>query len=352
MPPARPSDRPITPERPTLSRAADTTRQAALAIAWLLAVAIIALGAAGIVAGMDTPRADGGDRTGRSARGDATVDAALDGIEAELRALAGDIDALGGQGRVILASLTANDIETATAASARGTELVAAIDARAASIRDALDAVPLVGTPAAAYEISPASVDRHAAYRGALDTTTGIGGAWTGLTVGSLSASRMSQLLAAHDAAVAAAAEAGRDADYDAALARLDEADSAIAEAKTMRDRLAATVDVTTLDEWLDRSGDYDAALRRLYVAVERAGGRVTSAVRSAMREESRAKSRLPPDTRSLVLIMSDIGQGGMNDSAAAIQTAHDDLLEAIAPPVDEAPAIEGPVPVGSAPPS
>jgi hypothetical protein len=325
-----------TPHRtgePTLTRAADTTRQAALAVAWLFAVAIIALGAAGIVAGMDTPRADGGDRTGRSARGDAAVDAALDDVEADLRALAGDIDALGEQGRVILASLSGNDTETATAATDRGAELVAAIDARAASIRDALDAVPLIGTPAAVYELSPATVDRHAAYRGALDATSGIDGAWTGLTIGSLSASRMSQLLAAHDAAVVAAAEAGRDADYDAALAKLDEADAAIAEAKTMRDRLAATVDVTTLNEWLDRSGDYDAALRKLYVAIERADGRITNAVRSAMREESRAKARLPPDTRSLVLIMSDIGQGGMNDSAAAIQTAHDDLLEALAPP-------------------
>ena len=32
----------------------------------------------------------------------------------------------------------------------------------------------------------------------------------------------------------------------------------------------AATVDVATLDQWLERSGDYDVALRALYDAVRR----------------------------------------------------------------------------------
>ena len=300
---------------------------------WLLAVAVIALGTAGIVAGMDTPRADGADRTGRSTRGDAAVDTSLDQVESELRALSGDIDALGQQARMIIASLPGNETEAAAAATARGSELLAAIDARRDGIRDALGAVPLVGTPAAEYELSPASAERYAAYRDALDTTTGIDEAWTRLTVGALSATRMSSLLAAHDAATVAAAKAGRDADYEAALAKLDEADAAIAEARKMRDRLAATVDVTTLDEWLDRSGDYDTALRKLYVAVERADGRINDEIRRAMREEARAQARLPPDTRSLVLIMSDIGRGGMNASAIDIETARADLEEALAPP-------------------
>ena len=327
----RPPDRP-TRRRTPLTRTNDLPRQAIATLLWLLAVAVIALGAAGIVAGMDTPRADGTDRTGRNARGDATVDASLDPIEAELRALSGDVEALGQQARLIIASLPGNDTEAATAATALGTGLVADIDVRAGRIREALDAVPLIGTPAAAYELSPAAIDRHASYLAALDTTADLEEAWTGLTVGALSASRMSNLLAAHDAATAAAAEAGRDADYEAALAKLDEADAAIAEAKQLRDRLAATVDVTTLDEWLDRSGDYDAALRKLYVAVQRADGRITSAVRSAMRAEARAQARLPPDTRSLVLIMSDIGRGGLNASAIDIEAAGADLEEALTP--------------------
>jgi hypothetical protein len=52
------------------------------------------------------------------------------------------------------------------------------------------------------------------------------------------------------------------------------------------------------------------------------------------MRKEEAAMARLPPDTRSLVLIMSDIGRGGMNASAIAIEQAHADLEEALAPPL------------------
>jgi hypothetical protein len=304
-----------------------------MAIAWLLAVLVIALGAAGVVAGMDTPRPDGGDRSGRNARGDGAANAALDAIEADMRALSADVAALGEQGRAIIASLAGNDTEVATAATERGTQLVDDITSRTEAIRDELAAVPLIGTPAAEYELSRSTADRHAAYLGALDATDGLGEAWTRLTVGSLAASRMSELLAAHDAAVVAAAEAGRDADYAIALERLDEADAAIAGAKQLRDQLAATVDVTTLDQWLARSADYDVALRKLYTAVQRSKGRINAAVRSAMRAEARAQARLPPDTRSLVLIMSDIGRGGINAAAIDIETAGNDLEEVLAPP-------------------
>jgi hypothetical protein len=321
---------------------------------WLVAAAAISLGAAGVVAGMDTPRADGADRTGRSSQGDGTVTADLAPIEGDLRALASSVDQLGEQGRVILASLSANDPKAIEAATATGTQLVTDIDARAARITDALDTVPVVNTPAAQYELSPATRDRYAAYVGGLKSTDAVKDAWTRLTVGSLSASRMSQLLAAHDAAVVEAARAGRAAQYATALGHLGGADQAINDATALRDKLAATVEVGTLDEWLERSHAYDVALRKLYVAVQRSGGRITSGVKSAMRAESAAKDRLPPDTRSLVLIMSDIGRGGINDAAIAIEQALSDLQEALVPPVEEAPppALEAPVPAQSAAPS
>ena len=184
------------------------------------------------------------------------------------------------------------------------------------------------------YELSPAPRERHAAYLGALDATDGIEGAWTQLTVSALSANRLSRLLAAHDQAVVDAAADGRRGRYAGALDHLDDADAAIADAKTMRDRLAATVDVTTLDQWLDRSGDYDVALRALYPAVRNGDG--PDEVRELMQAEQRAKDRLPPDTRSLVLIMSDIGQGGINAAAIEIEQAHTDLEEGLARPADQ----------------
>jgi hypothetical protein len=317
-----------------LTRIRELTRNAVAFVIWLAAAVAIALGAAGIVAGMDSPAADGSDRTGRTRHGDAVVDASLDEIEAQMRHLSVAIASLNDQARVILASLASNEFEPADAATAVGAGLVADIEGRAERIQDALDAVPIVGTPAAEYELTPATGDRYSSYLGGLASTRGIADAWTRLTVASLSASRMSDLLAAHDAAVVAAAAEGRKAAYARALRHLDDADAAIADARTLRDRLAATVDVATIDEWLDRSSAYDVALRALYVAVQRADGRVTDAVREAMRKEEAAKARLPPDTRSLVLIMSDIGRGGMNASAIEIEQAHADLEEALAPPL------------------
>ena len=41
--------------------------------------------------------------------------------------------------------------------------------------------------------------------------------------------------------------------------------------------QLARTVDVVTLDEWLDRSARYDVALRDLYAALVDSDGRVTT---------------------------------------------------------------------------
>jgi predicted pyridoxine 5'-phosphate oxidase superfamily flavin-nucleotide-binding protein len=318
-----------------LPRITDATRGGGLAIAWLFAAALIALGAAGVVAGMDTPAADGADRSGRTGHGDALANASLDVVEADMRALSASVAALGDQARVILASLSSNETDAVDAATATGTQLVADIDAQTEPIRDALEVVPVVGSRAAAYELSPETIARHASYVDGLKSTEAIESAWTRLTVGALSANRLSALLAAHDQAVVDAAAAGRKGQYPTALKHLDDADAAIADAKTLRDRLKATVDVATLDEWLDRSGDYDVALRALYDTVRR--GASNTQIREAVRKEQAAKDRLPPDTRSLVLIMADIGQGGINEAAIDIEQAKADLDEALAPPVDEA---------------
>jgi hypothetical protein len=322
--------------RTALARIRDTTRHGGLALVWLLAAALIALGAAGVVAGMDTPAPNGVDRTGRTGHGDAVANASLDAIQADLETLSDNVDSLGEQARSILAAMSGNDTDAVDAATARGTQLVADIKPRAERIRMALGQVPIVGTPAAAYALSQDTVDRHDAYVGGLKSTDQLDAAWAGLVVTALAANRLSGLLADHDQAVVDAAAAGRKADYPTALGHIDDADKAIADARKLRDQLKATVDVSTLDQWLDRSHAYDVALRALYVAVRR--GASTAEIRQAVEKEQATKNQLPPDTRSLVLIMADIGQGGITDAAADIEQAHSDLEEALAPPVDAGP--------------
>jgi hypothetical protein len=185
-----------------------------------------------------------------------------------------------------------------------------------------LDGTPIVGTDAAGYELSDGVIARYERLVSASVATRDLDAAWARLTVGSLAASRLATTLAAHDAAVLDAAELGRDARYEEAATSLDLADAAIADSRALRDRLSATVDVSTLDEWLDRNEAYDQALRGLYDALGTVGGRVTDAVRDAIDAERRAKDRLPPDARGLILIMGEIGRGGMDSAVVTIEEA------------------------------
>ena len=324
---------PTVDQEVSLASFVAAVRQFAAVIVWLVAVVAIALGAAGVVAGLDTPASDGTDRTGRTAAGDAVVIRALTPIETDLRGVGDEIRRLTAQARGVLAALSANDMTLADAAVATGTPIVNDIDSNVDAIRQSLAEVPLVRGPEAAYAVSPTVRERYSNDLDGVDATKDLEADWTRLTVGSISASRLSTLLASHDAAVAAAAERGRAGAWVTALQHLDDADTTMASAHELRDKLVSSVDVSTLDAWLDRSEAYDKALRALYSALRDSKGAVNDAVRKAAREEEAAKERLPPDTKALVLIMGQIGQSGMTDSAVAIEQAASDIDEALSPP-------------------
>jgi len=56
----------------------------------------------------------------------------------------------------------------------------------------------------------------------------------------------------------------------------------------------------------------------------------VTTAVRNAVKAEKAARSQLPPDPRALIVIMADIGRGGMNQAVIGIEEARATLATAI----------------------
>lgn len=304
-------------------------RRVLAAVAWLALMVVIALGAAGIVNAMDHPPGTPA-RAELTSRGDREIEPMLDAATGDLVALADQVAALGVQARGALAALNGSDTSTVDAAIADGNRLVTDLRARTLALRRELVAVPYVGTPNAALLLSTDVASRHAALVAALDATDGLDDAWERLTLGSISATRMSTLLARHDELVVQAAERGRAAKYGDAAALLDQADATIAGARQLRDQLANTVDVTVLDQWLDRNADYDVALRGLYKAISTVSGKVTDSVRNAIAAEQAAKDRLPPDTRGLVVIMAEIGRGGMNGAVIAIEEARGKLISAI----------------------
>ena len=298
-------------------------------LVWLAMIVLIALGAAGLVTGMDRPPGSAA-RPESAHAGDATVGPMLDHAQVRLATIADEVEALSAQARGALSALNGSQLATVGTAIAEGDRLSAGITAQAAAVRQELGLVPYVGTPGAGLVLSDLVIARYAALVEATSTTDGIDADWHRLTVGSVSAARMSALLAEHDRLVGVAAADGRKAKYREALKVLDQADARLADARRLRDVLVRTVDVSVLDEWVGRNAAYDVALRGLYKAVSTARGRVTPAVRKAYTAEAAAKVRLPPDSRGLVIIMAEIGRGGMNGAVIAIEEARGRLSAAL----------------------
>jgi hypothetical protein len=299
-------------------------------VIWIAIIVIIALGAAGLVTALDHPPGSAG-RTDFSGTGDAVVIPQLDAAEAAFTALADQVDALSTEARAALAALNEGDPTAGAADIEHGDVLVSGIVARTAALRRALADVPYVGTQEAGLTVSNDVVARHATLVAALDATDGLDLAWNRLTIGAVAATNMSRMLAEHDRLVVSAADRGRRAKYAAAIKDLDNAKAQIAAARTLRDRLSATVDVSVLDEWLTRNENYDIALQNLYTALSKVGTKVTKATHAAVVAEAEARARLPPDTRGLVLIMAEIGQGGMSRAVIAIEEARAKLDDALA---------------------
>jgi len=297
-------------------------------VLWLLAVVVLAFGSAGIVAGMAHPPGSP-SRAELTWAGDNALRPALDAARADLAAIATDVETLAGRGRVALSAMVSRDEATLAAVSDEGALLAASIRASSDALRDRIGALPGAG-PDAAIRYSGDLLRQRSILLDALDATEGLSGAWAQLVAGSLAATRLTLLLEGHDPQTAAAAELGRSTRYDEAVAAIDVSLRMLDSATELRDSLAATVDVTILDEWIGRNRTYDEALRRLYSLLGAAQGRVTPAIREAFAAEEAARANLPPDTRGLVVIMAEIGRGGLNEAVIGIERARGRLALAL----------------------
>jgi len=304
-------------------------RRSAVTLAWLVAAVVIALGAAGIVAALDQ-LPGGNGRPELTWTADREIAPRLDAAAADLAALADSVGTLGENGRVALAALVARDEAALAAAIDAGSGQLDVIEAAASGIRARLEAMPLAGS-GRTIRWSAATLARYDALVAALPAVDPLRPAWERLAGGVVPAVELTGHLLAHDEIAGEAIRLGGAGSYRPAIARIDKATSELDAAGKIRDRLAATVDVATLDEWLSRNADYDAAVRALWDALRRSGGRVTDAVRTAAAAELAAKEALPADARALVVILGDVARGGLNQAVIAIEQARGDFLDAVA---------------------
>lgn len=288
-------------------------------ISWLVLAALLSVGGAGVAAALNhTP--------GTAARLELTFTAdqaakpAIDGAAAQLAGLGEAVDRLGVAGRDALTSLVSGDMVALQSALDAGSARLGSVNAASDALAGALAAVPYV-TGHSELSLSPRLSARYDQLVKARSLVSGLAGNWAVFAEQAMDASAVPALLAQHDAISASAAIQGSGGKYPAALKLLDQADASMVEARALRDRLAKKADVTTLTAWLNANAAYDQSLRTLYQTLRGAKGRVTDAVRQAFAAEQAARAALPADTKGIIVIMSDIARGGLNQAVIAIDT-------------------------------
>lgn len=303
-------------------------------VAWTALLALLAASGAGLAGG--TWRAPGSpERAELTWAGDSSIASRLDVAANELRRIADDVEELSAAAKSALEEVTSTDPARLTAALERGTEVANAIDSAALDLREALAGLPGDGANAA-IEFSNATLVRRAAILAAIDSAGSLAAHWTQVTTRAADAAQLLALIARHDQTVLGAAALGVAARYKAAIPILDQALLAVADVKTLRQRLIASAEPTVLDEWIERNGEYDQALKTLYAALVASKGKITVTVQSARREERAAFDRLPPDRRTIIVIVAEVARGGLTQAVLAIDEANghiDDALAEAGPP-------------------
>jgi hypothetical protein len=304
-------------------------RSFAGAVAWLLVALVVAIGAAGIVAGIGgtpgTPaRAEltfAGDRVLRAEIHAATT------LVADLAAAVGDLEE---HGRLAFTRITDRDVDRAQATVDEGTTIADRVVGLVGQLRDRVAAMP-GNEPLAALRYGEALRAQRTLVATAAGTAEGIQPLWVRFAGAAVSAERMATLLTLHDEQAGAAVKLATEARYADALEALGKSDATLAEIVGLHTQLARVADTTVLASWIDRHRDYDAALRTLYEAVVAANGRSSPEVIAASATERAMYRRLPQDTRALTVVMSEVAQGGLQQAAISIGEVGlrlDDILD------------------------
>lgn len=297
--------------------------------AWTVLLALLAISGAGLVG--ETFHAPGSPaRAELTWAGDTTIGAQLDAAVTELAVIAADVTQLAQHAKTALAEVTSTDPSRLRIALEEGGLVAARIEAGTKALRTSLVGMPGDG-PTAAMEYSNPTLVRRAAILAAIDAASGMATEWQSVTGRAVDAAQVTALISRHDLTVLSAAREGVAGKYAAAIPILDEALLTIDQVRDLRIRLIAGTENTVLDEWLQRNTAYDKALQALYAAlVKSKGNPLTAEVQSAKREVDIAFAALPPDRRTILVIVSEVARGGLTQAVLAIEEAHGRIDEAL----------------------
>jgi hypothetical protein len=317
-------------------------------VSWTVLLAVLAASGAGL-AGLAWHAPGSGARAELTYAGDTALGARLESATTELRAIAADVAALADEAKTALEEVASMDPSRLQASLDRGRALATRIDATARALDAALADLPGDEPDAALHYSNPVLV-RRAAVLAAIEAARGLAAHWQTVSLRASETGNLVALINAHDTTVLDATESGRNSRFGEAAAKVEEALAIIVTIEGLRGRLIAGTEETVLDEWIERTRAYDLALRTLYLALQRSKGRITIEVQSARREERIAFDNLPPDRRTILVIISEVTRGGLTQAVVAIEDAHGRVDEALLSLVRETPPPFTAPPLATAP--
>jgi hypothetical protein len=318
-------------------------------LAWLGVILIVSVAGAGLVLSLDHAPTEAG-RPELTARGHALIAPRLAALDTEMQRLATAGDAMATAGRDTLTRLRALDVagtEAALTAGGMAATDVSAISERLAAARATLlDDTSLTALPTS-DRLRIGTIDAAVAAAGVLP------GYWEQILVAASDPLDLLRAMVAHDAQVVAATDSGRAAKWPDALAALTEAQRLLVPARAAREAAhKAGLDVTTLDDLLDRVDAYDTALTDLYTSLRASDGVETAESRAALERVNAAQESLPADQTAMVVVLSDLAGPTITPILLSTETARGTLEAALAAQPQATDAGSAPTGGASAPPA
>jgi hypothetical protein len=307
--------------------ASRSNRRLQLRLWWTALLVLCALGGAGLAVAADRPQ-NPVQRPEITWKADHEAARWLAAMADQLATIDEQVTSVSDAGRAVLGGLQSLATADLASALADGDAAVAVMD----------DEVSTLGANAraAATEIDASRLGTQTeaqlvAVNTAVDAATRVPHIWNDLATEGRRVASLVDALLRHDGLVFRATTAGRQSNWDGAVSLLDQANTPLADADAIRDELAATVDVATLDDLLARDRAYDAALTALYSYIRSTDKQSGDEFDSLVADVDEAQAALPADTTAMSVIVSEAAGRSLTQSLIAIEEAHGDILEAVA---------------------
>lgn len=294
---------------------------------WTMVLVLTALGGAGLAVAADRP-GNPVQRPELTYRADSDAQSWIDHLAGDLGLVQTEGTQLSTNGRDVLGSLAALDVDGANAALARGDEMAARMATLAAGMRDT---VTRAYQSIDRWRLGPLWSNVFAEIDAAVTATDQLPADWAALAATGRTVISLVDALQAHDAAVFQATALGRDGRWLDAVALLNGAAAdALAIAVAARDQLAAAAPVETLDDLLRRLRAYDAALVGLYQYLADGGGRSGDEFAALKSQVDTTQAALPADNGALVVIVGEAAGPPIADQLLAMEEAHGTINDAL----------------------